>query len=312
MSEFTSKKVLFGGKRTKKKQKESLIPDNMTGGVFYVRVSTDKQEESGLGLESQKDILKNFAEKNRIYQIGDTFIEIGSGGSSIDKRPVLRKAIELAREYDAYVVVTKLDRLSRRATMISTMLDENVKFVTSEYGFGADTLILRIIAAWGQKERELISERTKNALQQIKKQYEEDYQRQLSEGISTPKKKRLGIPSVAKAPTHISHQRKKEGLQRKRAYYENFILPTKIELEREYPGEKITRTKLANRMKLKGFTTEYGHDFSESVIYHTLKDLKISLKNSHLHHNSRTTTNIDKDETLKEDESTKVDSDKDE
>ena len=44
------------------------------------------------------------------------------------------------------------------------MLDENVKFVTSEYGFGADTLILRIIAAWGQKERELISERTKNAL----------------------------------------------------------------------------------------------------------------------------------------------------
>lgn len=281
MDNDTPVKQLFGGgKKKKKAQKQSLVPEGMKGGVFYIRVSTDKQGESGLGLEAQREMLAKFKKDNNIYQIGETFEEIGSGGGGLDKRPELKKAIELAREYGAFIVVTKLDRLSRRAAMISNFLDGDVKFVTQEYGFGAKDLILRIIAAWGQEERELISERTKLALQQKKKQFEEDYQKQIEDGVENPVKKRLGIPSVANAPTHVSHLRRKEGLERKRYYYEKYILPTKLELEREYPKERITRKRLADRMQLKGYKTKYGHPFSESVIYHTLKDLNISLRKS--------------------------------
>lgn len=289
MTDQGTKKALFGGKRSKKLQNASVIPDGMKGGVFYIRVSTDKQEESGLGLESQKDILENFAKREKIYQIGETFVEVGSGGSKIENRPVLLKAKDLAEEYNAYIVVAKLDRLARRLETIVEFKKINLKFVTAEYGFCADSLIINIMSAIAEKERELIAERTKNALQQKKKQYDEEYEKALKEynknreenkknGIPSPKKRRLGIPSVSDAPSHIAHQRRKEGLERKRMYYEKYILPTKIELENEFPGEKITRKKLAERMKLKGFKTEYEHPFSESVIYHTLKDLKISLK----------------------------------
>lgn len=301
MAEESPVKQLFGGGKKKKKvQSQSIVPEGMKGGVFYIRVSTDKQGESGLGLESQRDILENFKKHNNIFQIGETFEEVGSGGGGLDKRPELKKAIELAREHSAFIVVAKLDRLSRRAAMISNFLDGDVKFVTAEYGFGAKDLILRIIAAWGQEERELISERTRLALQQKKKQFEEEYQKQLSEGVENPKKRRLGIPSVAKAPTHVSHLRRKEGLERKRFYYENYILPTKLELEKEFPDEKITRKKLAERMRLKGYKTKYKHPFSESVLYHTLKDLNVSLNKSHKEKVKKENNNTPKEKVKKE------------
>ena len=154
-------KQLFGGIRAKQRKDNSIIPEGMKGGVFYIRVSTDKQGEKGNGLEDQREKILDFAQKNKVFQIGDFFVEIGSGGASMDKRPVLNDAINLAQKHNAYLVTSKLDRLSRKMSMVSNMLaDKNFKFVTVEHGFQSDDFIMHIMAAVAQKERELISSRT--------------------------------------------------------------------------------------------------------------------------------------------------------
>ena len=265
---------LFGGKKSKKTGGESIVPEGWIGGVFYVRVSTDKQEIAGNGLEAQKETILNFAEQNKIFQIGEFHVETGSGGAKIEKRPVLQNAIDIAKTHDAYVVTSKLDRLSRNSAMVCNMLEDGFKFVTVEHGFQSDALLIRIIAAVAQKERELIGERTKAALAQRKKRYEEEYQRQLDAGVENPVKKKLGIPDVSKAPKHISHKRKAEGLDRAYKYANFMINPVMEELRRENPkGRKPNRKMIADRMNEKGYKTEYGSPWTESIIYHTMKKI---------------------------------------
>lgn len=276
---MTTLKPLFGGVRTKKKQDAaSIVPEGMKGGVFYIRVSTDKQEESGNGLEAQKEAIKRFAEANKVFQIGDWFTETGSGGLGLDKRPILSEAIELAKQYDVYLITSKLDRLSRKAALVSNMLDDKFKFVTVEHGFQSDDFVMRIMAALAQKEKELIGERTKAALKQLRRKYDEDYERQLAEGIENPVKKKLGIPSVADAPSHISHKRREEGLERSRKYMNEMIIPVIEELRKETGRKNPSRKAIAERMNRKGFKTEYGSEWTESIIYHTIRKLKAEEK----------------------------------
>lgn len=267
---------LFGGKRAKKQAAEAAVPDGMRcNGIFYIRVSTDKQEERGNGLEAQKDMILDFARKEKIHQIHDFYVETVSGGKPLEKRPVLSAVIDLAKKYEAYVVVAKLDRLSRNAAMVCNMLEDNFKFVTAEYGFESEAMMLRIIAAVAQKERELIGERTKKGLEQVKKRYEEDYKRQLAAGVENPVKKRLGIPDVSKAPTHISHIRRKEGQERSRKYVETLINPVIEELRKEKRGRKPNRKEIAERMNEKGYRTDYGSLWTENSIYHAYKKAKL-------------------------------------
>lgn len=268
-----SLKPLFGGKKPKPKSEVSIVPEGMKGGIFYIRVSTEKQEERGNGLESQKEIILNFAEKNKVFQIGDFYVEIGSGGATLDKRPVLSKAIEMSKKYDAYLITSKLDRLSRKASMVCNMLDDNFNFVTVEYGFQAEGVFIRILAALAQKERELISERTKLGLKQVDKRYEEEYQKRIAAGETDVKRKKLGIPSVADAPNHISHRRRREGLTRANHYIDTMIDPARKILEAREPGKKFSRIEIAEQMNKMGFKTEYGSPWTESIIYHTYKKI---------------------------------------
>lgn len=276
------RKPLFGGKKAKGKNAVSIIPEGMRGGVFYIRVSTDKQEERGNGLEAQKEAILNFAEQNNVFQIGDFFTETGSGGASLDKRPILNEAIELAKEHDAYLITSKLDRLSRKASMVSNMLEDKFKFVTVEHGFQSDDFVIRILAALAQKERELIGQRTSAALQQRKKRYKEDYEAQIAAGVENPVMKRLGIPSVDDAPTHISHIRRAEGLARAQKYVDEMINPTIEELRKETGKKNPSRKLIAERMNQKGFKTEYDSEWTESIIYHTLRKIKAEQKRTNL------------------------------
>lgn len=268
-----SLKPLFGGKKPRRVVEASVVPEGMKGGIFYIRVSTEKQEERGNGLESQKEIILDFAKKNNVHQIGEFYIEIGSGGSTLEKRPILSKAIEMSKKHEAYLITSKLDRLSRKASMVCNMLDDNFNFVTVEYGFQAEGVFIRILAALAQKERELIGERTKLGLKQVDKRYEEDYQRQIAAGVENPVRKRLGIPSVADAPKHISHRRRREGLARTENYIDTMINPAVEAYKKENPGENPTRKQIAEQMNKMGFKTEYGNPWSESIIYHTYKKL---------------------------------------
>ena len=133
--------------------------------VGYYRVSTKKQGKSGLGLEAQKQMVETFAEAN-----GDLvaeFVEVESGKN--DQRSELSKAMALAKKSGASLLIAKLDRFSRRVSFIATMMEKGVPLVIVEMPNATD-FQLHIFAALAQEERRLISERTKAALAQAKKQ----------------------------------------------------------------------------------------------------------------------------------------------
>jgi DNA invertase Pin-like site-specific DNA recombinase len=87
---------------------------------------------------------------------------------SEDNRPELIKAIERAKKEKAHVIVAKLDRLSRDVHYISGLLKHRVPFIVAELGADTDPFLLHIYAALAEKERPLISQRTKAAMKAAK------------------------------------------------------------------------------------------------------------------------------------------------
>jgi DNA invertase Pin-like site-specific DNA recombinase len=133
--------------------------------VAYLRVSTQKQGASGLGLEAQNEAISRFAEAEG-RRVLETFTEIetGKGADALARRPQLAAAIRAARKAKCPVVVSKLDRLSRDVHFISGLMRERVPFIVTELGADTDPFMLHIYAALAEKERRLISERTKASL----------------------------------------------------------------------------------------------------------------------------------------------------
>jgi DNA invertase Pin-like site-specific DNA recombinase len=139
--------------------------------VSYTRVSTDRQGKSGLGLDAQRGAIKRFAESEGLEIIAELVeIETGKGSDALDRRPLLRDALALARKNKAAVCVAKLDRLSRDVAFVSTLMAQKVPFIVAELGADADPFMLHIYAALAEKERALISARTKDALAKKKEQ----------------------------------------------------------------------------------------------------------------------------------------------
>jgi DNA invertase Pin-like site-specific DNA recombinase len=133
--------------------------------VAYYRVSTAEQGKSGLGLEAQRKAVEAFAAAEAMQIVHEfTEVETGKGADALDKRPELAAALRQARKSKASVVVAKLDRLSRDVHFISGLMGQRVPFIVTQLGKNVDTFTLHIWAALAQKERELISERTKAAL----------------------------------------------------------------------------------------------------------------------------------------------------
>jgi DNA invertase Pin-like site-specific DNA recombinase len=133
--------------------------------VAYIRVSTTSQGRSGLGIESQREALTRFA-KEVGFDIVAEFVEVetGKGSDALDRRPQLAAALAKARAMRCPVVVAKLDRLSRDVHFISGLMAHRVPFVVTELGPDVDPFVLHLYAALAEKERALISGRTKSAL----------------------------------------------------------------------------------------------------------------------------------------------------
>jgi DNA invertase Pin-like site-specific DNA recombinase len=136
--------------------------------VVYTRVSTDEQGRSGLGLAAQeRDIdlfLTNFSEVP--YEVIGRFAEVMSGGA--DERPQLALALKMVRITGAELLVAKLDRLSRRVSFISSLMDDKAVKLRVASMPQADKFQLHIYAALAEQERTFISERTKAALKAAK------------------------------------------------------------------------------------------------------------------------------------------------
>lgn len=139
--------------------------------ISYLRVSTDKQGRSGLGLEAQRAAIARFAEAEG-FELSGEFVEIetGKGSDALDRRPKLAAALAHARKTKQAVVVAKLDRLSRDVAFISGLMAHRVPFVVAELGADVDPFVLHLFAALAEKERTLIAERTRAALARKKEQ----------------------------------------------------------------------------------------------------------------------------------------------
>ena len=143
----------------------------MRPAVIYTRVSTGKQARSGLSVADQRATIARFMEAEG-YEAAAEFVEIetGKGADALERRPKLAEALAKARRLKAPVIVAKLCRLSRDVAFISGLMAQRIPFIVTELGADADPFMLHIYAAFAEKERNLISERTRAALAQKKAQ----------------------------------------------------------------------------------------------------------------------------------------------
>ncbi|MFC0386837.1 recombinase family protein [Muricoccus vinaceus] len=128
--------------------------------VALYRVSTAEQGHSGLGLEAQQASVRVFVEREGRMLVAE-YQDIASGKD--DRRPGFQAALTRCRQLGAVLVAARLDRITRRAHTLSGLLEEGLSIRTADMP-GADDLMMRVYAAMAQKERELISERTRVAL----------------------------------------------------------------------------------------------------------------------------------------------------
>ncbi|MEQ8585602.1 MAG: recombinase family protein [Thalassobaculaceae bacterium] len=128
--------------------------------MAYFRVSTDRQGQSGLGLEAQREAVERFVSADGGDLI-ETFTEVESGKRK--GRPELSAAIAMCRRRKATLVIAKLDRLARNVHFVSGLMESGVDFVATDNPH-ANRLMVHMLAAFAEHEREMISARTKSAL----------------------------------------------------------------------------------------------------------------------------------------------------
>src|SRR5258708_28087065 len=138
----------------------------MERAIAYLRVSTQQQQRSGLGIEAQRAAIERFAAAESLLITAEySEFETGKGADALDRRPQLAAALAAARKAKCSIVVSKLDRLSRDVAFVSGLMAQRVPFIVAELGRDADPFMLHLYAALAEKERRLISERTTAALQ---------------------------------------------------------------------------------------------------------------------------------------------------
>jgi DNA invertase Pin-like site-specific DNA recombinase len=128
--------------------------------VSYLRVSTQKQGQSGLGLEAQRKAVEDYLNGGD-WNFIEEVVEVESGKKN--KRPKLNEAIELCKASGATLVVAKIDRLTRDAAFLLNLKDAGIDFIAADMP-EANRLTIGIMALVAEQEREAISKRTKEAL----------------------------------------------------------------------------------------------------------------------------------------------------
>lgn len=218
--------------------------------VAYYRVSTEKQGQSGLGLEAQKrDIgifMDSFASEDDLL-IAE-FVEVESGRH--DERQKLEEAMALCKEEGATLLVSKLDRLSRRVSFIATLLeDRQFQFKVAQMPY-ADKFQLHIYAALAEQERDFISQRTKAALA-VKK----------AEGV------KLGAAAHKEAV-------KPRGLKRQPLAAIQFAAKFEPELK-IMRDVGLTYAQISEKFNDKGYKTREGGSFSKGQVQRMCVRLEI-------------------------------------
>lgn len=200
--------------------------------ITYIRVSTDKQGVSGLGMDAQRTAIQGFIKHDPICE----YIEVESGKKT--NRPQLIKAIEHCKKEKATLVVAKLDRLSRSVSFLFNLRESGIDFKCLDIP-ELNTLTLGMFATFAQYEREKISERTRLALAEKKKQ-----------GV------KLGNPYLK----YTSHENN-------RVTNNNKLVPYIKSLKKN----GLSNRDIATRLNDEGYTTTTGKEFQNGTIDYLLK-----------------------------------------
>ena len=210
--------------------------------ISYIRVSTSQQERSGLGIEAQRQTLAHFSQAEGFTVIRE-FVEVetGKGSDALDRRPQLKAALAVARKLRCHVAVAKLDRLSRDVHFISGLMAHKVPFLVAELGSDVDPFVLHLFAALAEKERALISTRTRQALTAAK-----------ARGVT------LGNPRL-----HAARKNAVEAVTAEADRFATSVLP--IIREAQKAGATTLRA-IANALNARGIATARGgHWHAKSV-----------------------------------------------
>jgi DNA invertase Pin-like site-specific DNA recombinase len=128
--------------------------------VSYIRVSTQRQGSSGLGLEGQRAAVEAFCRENG-YDLLAEYREVESGRKA--DRPILRQALAKAKATKSTLLIAKLDRLARNVAFVANLMEAGADFRACDVPT-ANRLTLHILSAVAEAEAEAISVRTKAAL----------------------------------------------------------------------------------------------------------------------------------------------------
>jgi DNA invertase Pin-like site-specific DNA recombinase len=215
--------------------------------VAYYRVSTKKQGKSGLGLDAQHEAVSAYLNGGR-WTLAAEFTEVESGKRT-DNRPQLAAALAACKKLKAKLIVAKLDRLSRNLAFIAALMESGVEFVACDMPV-ANKLTIHILAAVAEHERELISQRTKDALAEAKK-------RLAKEG------RKLGNPSIAKAA--------KAGAATNRENADRFTANT-LPIIREIQASGITTLRgVAHALTARGVPSARGTPWSPVAVANIIR-----------------------------------------
>lgn len=136
-----------------------------TTWVAYLRVSTDKQGRDGLGIEAQRQVIQTHIDQNGGGTLVESFVEVESGAKRDRKQ--LQRAVEVAKKTHSTLLVAKIDRLTRDSVTLQVVRDSGVSITCCDNPAATD-FVLNILACVAENERQMISKRTKDALQALK------------------------------------------------------------------------------------------------------------------------------------------------
>jgi DNA invertase Pin-like site-specific DNA recombinase len=220
----------------------------MRKAISYIRVSTAQQGKSGLGIEAQRQAVARFAAAEN-FDLVEEFVEVetGKGSDALDRRPKLKAALAAARSVDGCPIITaKLDRLSRDVHFISGLMARRVPFIVAELGTDTDPFMLHLFAALAEKERSLISGRTKAALDSAKK-----------------RGTRLGNPNIAEAQIKA-----RAALTATAADFANRVMPVITEIQ----GAGVTSLRgIAEALDARGVRPQRAERWSPMAVRAIIK-----------------------------------------
>lgn len=222
--------------------------------ISYVRVSTQKQGVSGLGLESQQKMIADYVSANN-GTILCQYREVETATSK-RKRVEIYKAMAHCKNTGAILVIAKLDRLCRDVKFLLTVIDSGIEIVFTDFKAEgiAGRMLLTIFAALAEYEGKLISQRTIDALGALK-----------ARGV------KLGNPKVSEMASAAGFASAKV---RKDNYHDTPNMKVRTRIELMMSRDNLTLEQVATALNTEGLRTSMDKEFNPRIIQRIIQPKK--------------------------------------